>query len=102
MPRYQNELNRHVSSVRLEFLRAERPHGPAIHASGVDMQNSEVIEAAFCQSIGLPNLESHYSDQTLQNAHTAYRGRIGLQQVLIMAAAANGCEISVGEKNPCR
>src|SRR5262245_6041961 len=89
-PRYEAELIRAAANVELALVRAERPKGPAIHASSRSELKSEVIEAALCQAIGLPKIEAEFSEQTLQLAHTEFRGRLGLHQTIIMAAEANG------------
>jgi phage major head subunit gpT-like protein len=88
-PRYEAELIRASAKVELALVRAERPKGPAIHSPVHDVPGA-VIEAALCQAIGLPNIEQEFSDQTLQAAHTHFRGRVGLHQAIILAAEANG------------
>ena len=66
-----------------------------------------VIEAALCSTRGLTNngrkpgvvaLEAQYDDKTLQAAHSQYRGSVGLQQILIQCAMANGMQIQGGTK----
>jgi len=95
--RLEVEAVKALSASELELVRAERPVGPMIRASTRDM-SGKVIEAALCQSLSLPGHEREYDDQTLQAAHTAFRGRLGLQQLLILAAAANGYETQPGER----
>lgn len=51
---------------------------------------NEILEAAICQSARLPDIDKHYSDQTLQLAHDHFKGRIGLKQLFLLAAEANG------------
>lgn len=56
---------------------------------------AQVLEAAILQAGGLSAenrkaMEKAYGDQVLQAAHDAYKGRIGLQQLMIEAARANG------------
>ena len=89
LPRYEAELIRAGANVELALVRAERPKGPAIHAA-VREVSGQVIEAALCQAVGLPNIEERFNEQTLQAAHTEFRGRLGLHQVIILAAEANG------------
>lgn len=93
----QLEFERALSNVKLDLIRAERPAGPAIHSSKQD-HSAPVIEAAFAQSIGCKNLEKSYDDKTLQSAHTQFRGGIGLQRLLIIAASQNGMYMGPGEK----
>lgn len=84
-----------ASDLKLELVRAERPKGPAIHSSSRDL-NNKVIEAAFARTRG--NLdEAKYDDKTLQTAHSEFRNGIGLQQLVIMAASANGMHFHPGE-----
>ncbi len=82
---------------RYKFKEAALPRGPAIHASNRELSGA-VIEAAMCQTLGLPKIEASFDDKTLQAAHSAFRGRLGLQQLVIMAAAANGCQFQPGER----
>lgn len=67
----------------------------------------KVIEAALCSTRGVTNngrkpgvvtLEQQYDDKTLQAAHTQFRGYIGLQQMIMLAAAANGLHLEAGTK----
>jgi hypothetical protein len=89
MPRYEAELIRAAAKVELALVRAERPRGPAIQSHRQDI-SAKVIEAALCQSVGLPQIDEAFSPQELEAAHTAFRGRLGLHQTIIMAAEANG------------
>jgi hypothetical protein len=58
-----------------------------------------VLEAAICQSRKIPGHEKHFDDQTLQASHKTFgRSGIGLQQLLLMAAAANGYSANAGER----
>ena len=95
--RLEVEAIKAAAAVELSLVKAERPTGPAIHGSTRDV-SGPVIEAAMCQAVGLPNYEKDYDDQILEAAHKQFRGRIGLQQVLIMAAHANGLEMAPGER----
>ena len=52
--------------------------------------NARVLEAAVCQVGRLANIEKHFDDQTLQTAHDRFRDGIGLNQLFIVAAEANG------------
>ena len=99
-----------VEKVELEVLKASnaktRPTSfSAAQNSPENMPN--VIEAALCSTRGLTNngrkpgvvaLEAQYDDKTLQAAHSQYRGSVGLQQILIQCAMANGMQIQGGTK----
>lgn len=75
----------------LSLVKAEAPKGPAIHNAGRDL-NANVLQAAMCQSLGI-DVEKDFDDKTLQAAHTAFRGRLGLHQLLLMAASENGYSV---------
>lgn len=81
--------------VELEVLKAGRSTGPS-HAKPNAPPQPLVIEAAMAMSRKLPGHEKQYSDQVLQAAHTEFRGRIGLQQIILMAACASGYQHSPG------
>lgn len=84
-----------AAELKLGLIRAERPKGPAIHSSSRDI-SSPVIEAAFARTRG--NLdEKAYDEKTLESAHKNFKNGIGLQQLVIMAAAANGMHFHPGE-----
>lgn len=80
-----------VDKFRLEIYDAMTPparriepghRGPAV--------NAKVLEAAICQAANLPGIEDQFNDQTLQAAHDQFKGRIGLKQLFLMGAEANG------------
>lgn len=76
--------------TELAVLREERPRGPAIHASSDGGPvAAEVIEAALCGTANTPNREKLFSTQVLEAADKRFR-RLGLQELIIMAAQANG------------
>lgn len=70
-------------------IRAERPQAPAIQGSRRDLQPS-VIECAFASQLNVKNLEKHYTPEILEAASSPRVRAIGLQQLLIEAAHANG------------
>lgn len=84
-----------AADLKLGLIRAERPKGPAIHSSSRDI-SSPVIEAAFARNRGTLN-EKDYDEKTLETSHKSFRNGIGLQQLVIMAAAANGMHFHPGE-----
>lgn len=97
-PKFEVEAIRAQSKFELALIQAKAPAGPAIHSSSRPDVSAPVIEAALCMSLNLPDVEKHYKPETLDAAHTHFRGRLGLQQVLIMAAAANGYRFGPGER----
>lgn len=78
-----------ANEVELAVLRAERGSGPAIHVTSTQ-GGPTVIEAALAVAGNLPNVEKHFDDNTMQAAHTQYKGRIGVQQMLLEAAWQGG------------
>jgi hypothetical protein len=75
--------------TELEILRSARPTAPAVHVPDNTVNNS-VLEAACLLTAGLGNLEQSYEDRTLELASKRFRGGIGLQELLLEAAWANG------------
>lgn len=55
-----------------------------------------VLEAGLCTSLGLKGTDKAYKDEILQAAHTQFRGRMGLQQLIIQAAVASGHYVPAG------
>lgn len=76
--------------AELEVLRAGRPQGPFGIVRGSGGFNADVVRCAVLTAGGLRGVESMFDDKTNQAAHTQYRGRIGLQQLLLEAAWAGG------------
>lgn len=96
-PRLEVEGIRAASALRIKLIEAAASHsGPAIHASTKDA-TPEVIEAALCMQRDLPEIEKHYKEQTLDAARKNFRN-LGVQQLLIMAAAQNGYVCRPGER----
>jgi len=73
-------------------LRAESGAGPAVHvgASPDSEKSQSVLEAAICKTGRLTNIEKHFDARTLEAADKHFRYGIGLQEVLMCGAAANG------------
>ena len=95
--KFEIEAVKAVASTKLDLVRAGASHeGPAIHMSRKD-ESPEVVEAALATQLRLPNIEKHYKDQVLEAAHKQYRN-IGLQQILLMAAASNGMPVHAGQR----
>ena len=75
--------------VELEQLRASRPQAPAVHSRDNPI-TGQVLEAACMLTAGLTNVEQAHDEQTLEAAGRRFRGGIGLQELLLEAAWANG------------
>jgi len=77
------------TKCELEILRANRPTTPAIHMHDKTV-NARVLEAACLMTGQVAQVESMFDDQTLSSATERFRGGIGLQELLLEAAWANG------------
>lgn len=94
--------------VELEVLKASqaRVRPTSFTSAQNDPANMpNVLEAAVCSVRGLSNdgrriakvdLEKQFDDRTLQAAHSQFRGGIGLKQMVMICAAANGMPLSAG------
>ena len=78
------------NKAELKALRDNRPGAPAIHAGTDQPLSASIIEAAILQAGRYSKVEKEFDDKTLQAAHTQWRGRLGLKQLLYEVAAANG------------
>jgi hypothetical protein len=78
-----------TSRCELAVLRAGRPKAPALHMRD-DSVNTTVLEAACMLSAKLEGVEKRYPEPTLEAAQRRFRGGIGLQELLLEAAWANG------------
>jgi len=90
-----------VEKTELEALKRQnaqqRTRPTSFSAAQGNGDQTRILQAALSVARG-HNVEKSYSDAELQAAQTQYRGRVGLQQVIIQAAAANGMPIYAGAK----
>lgn len=75
--------------AELEALRGQRPAVTAIHVADHTV-TAAMLEAACCLAAGLGDVASQTDEQTLERAERRFRGGIGLQELLLEAAWANG------------
>ena len=78
-----------VTRTELEVLRADRPKAPAAHVVDQTVTGT-VLEAACMLTARLADVEKVYDEKTLDAASRRFRGGIGLQELLLEAAWANG------------
>jgi len=78
------------TKVQLEVLRASRSSGPSVFVPSAPESGPMVLQAALAQAGGLRGVDKHFDDKTLQAAHTRYKGRISLKQMLLEAAWNGG------------
>lgn len=90
-----------VDKFRLEALEASIPAATNFIPRSKDRNgkqlNNRVIEAAICMAGKLPDIDKAFSDQELQAAHDQFKYGIGLKQLLVMGAEANGHRSMGGE-----
>ena len=83
-----------VDKAELEVMLASRPQIGAAYvnagAGQADVPTEQVLTAAMCQAGNLIGADKQFGDKIMQAAHDRYRGRIGLQQMLLEAAWAGG------------
>ena len=75
--------------TELEVLRASRPKAPAVHVTD-NAIGGRVLEAACVLTAKLAKVEKEYDEKTLDAASRRFRNGIGLQELLLEAARANG------------
>ncbi|MFM8216386.1 MAG: hypothetical protein ACKN82_17355, partial [Pirellula sp.] len=78
-----------LEKAELEKIRATRPAVPAIHVQNNTI-NASVLEAACFMAANLSNVEDVADEQSLELAARRFRGGIGLQELILEAAWANG------------
>ena len=78
-----------TTKTELEVLRASRPKAPAAHVVDQTVTGT-VLEAACVLTAGLAGVEKKYDEKALDAASRRFRGGIGLQELLLEAAWANG------------
>ncbi|MFN9291459.1 MAG: hypothetical protein ACK6EB_25580, partial [Planctomyces sp.] len=90
-----------VEKTELEALKRQtaqsRTRPTSFTAAQGNGDQTRILQAALSVARG-HKAEKHFTDAELQAAHSQYRGRVGLQQVIIQAAAANGMPIHVGSR----
>ncbi|MDD5503414.1 MAG: hypothetical protein PHH26_08145 [Candidatus Thermoplasmatota archaeon] len=78
--------------VKLEVLQAERPSAPNLIISGQPVQSMAMLEAAALMAGGISGedvIKSH-TEKVVEAANRRFRRPIGLQQLIMEAARANG------------
>jgi hypothetical protein len=77
------------TKTELEVLRASRPKAPAAHIPDNTM-SGRILEAACMLSAKFEGVEQEFDEKTLTAADKRFHGGIGLQELLLEAAWANG------------
>lgn len=93
-----------IDKVELEVMKAKEIQARGARltsfqsAQNTPEQLPLVLEAALCSTRGIKDIEKQFDDKTLQAAHSQFRRGAGLQQIMLMAAAANGMPMAPGMK----
>jgi len=83
-------LKADIKAEALAGIRADRPSVPAAHVVAKPAETDEVLLASICLAGNLPGVERQFTERTLEAAHK--RRNIGVQEMLLRAAKANGYE----------
>jgi hypothetical protein len=78
-----------TTRTELEIMRADRPKAPAGHVVDQSMTGT-ILEAACMLTARFGDVEKQYDEKALDAASARFRGGIGLQELLLEAAWANG------------
>jgi phage major head subunit gpT-like protein len=93
-----------LEKVELEVMKAKQIQamGARTTSFGASQNAAEnlpqVLEAAMCVTRKIKDVEKQFDDKTLQAAHSQFKRGIGLQQMMLMASAANGMSMTPGMK----
>lgn len=90
-----------LEKVELEVLKASATSGTrptSFRASEKDLPQDAVLCAAMCITRNTKDYEKHFKPEVLQAAHSEFRRGVGLQQIIIRAAQANGFQIAAGDR----
>jgi hypothetical protein len=79
-----------VNRTALAVLRAERPKAPAVQVRSPELVTGRLLEAACMLTAKAQGVEELFDEPTLEAATRRFRGGIGLQELLLEAAWANG------------
>ena len=91
-----DELISQMRTIRSEKIMSTIPMSHTVNGGRRDFQ-PQVIEASFALAGGLLEPERFYCEHVL-DAADKMRSTIGLQQILLAGAAANGYPLAAGEK----
>lgn len=88
-----------TDKLELELIRGMRPSGGvSVHTHSRPEADAKLYEAALALNAGLPNIEKHYDETTLQKVEDAGLRQFSLQQALLTAAASNGYVCRAGQR----
>lgn len=79
-----------LEDCQLMAIRASRPRTPAVHVRSAELVTRQILEAACLLTARAAQVEKLFDEATLEAASRRFRGGIGLQELLLEAAWANG------------
>lgn len=79
-----------IHRTALAVLREERPKAPAVQVRSPEAVSGRLLEAACMLAAKAQGVEELFDEPTLDAATRRFRGGIGLQELLLEAAWANG------------
>lgn len=79
-----------VQRTELEILRVVRAGAVQTYVAPEQAPDSEVVEAAFCSSAGLPDVERHFPANVLEAARKKWKYGCGLAELVLSSARRNG------------
>lgn len=87
-----------IEKVELEVIRASaaKTRPTSFHATENAQPVGSVLEAAMCMTRKTRDHEKQFPPAVLQAAHSQFKRGIGLQQLVVMAAVANGYHAQAG------
>ncbi len=86
-----------LAVLKAERVRSEQESGigsPAVVVRGGEKSDKNVLAAACALSTGLDKPEKHFEEKALDAANRQFRNGIGLQELIMHCAWANGCSES--------
>ena len=89
-PRLGAEYIVAAAQFKADLMVAERPKGPGIHSSSQDGITNDILAAAVLATGLIAKPEDHCSPELLDAAHKQFPHGIGLQEMIVASARANG------------
>jgi phage major head subunit gpT-like protein len=88
--RLEAEFIRPARIFEADLEVAERPKAPEVFSSTKDAITGDILAAACLMNGKIAKPEDHYRSEVLQAAHSRFRRGLGLQELFLEAAWANG------------
>ena len=86
-----------ATKTELEVLRASRPAAPGIHVHAAPCPTNEVLTCAMSRTLGHTDTEKRFKPATLEACDNQFKRGIGIKQLLLITASANGMPLLAGE-----